>query len=80
MNTASLKRERSLTYRELCKEKASGDLAFQLDHMRGARPFDEPEVQVVRSDSKKYHLRSIVVNRKYPKQRVMFKDYDLMYK
>ena len=57
MNTEALKRERSLTYRELCKEKASGDLAIQLNHMRGARPFDEPEVKLIRSASKKYHLR-----------------------
>jgi hypothetical protein len=67
MNTEALKRERSLTYIELCKEKASGDLAVQLDHMRGVRPFDEPEVQVVISASKKQHLRSGAVKRKCPR-------------
>ena len=66
MNAESLKRERSLTYRELCKEKASGDLAIQLDHMRGARPLDEPEVKVVISESKKKYLRSGALRRKRP--------------
>ena len=66
MNTESLKRERSLTYRELCLEKATGDLALQLDHMRGERPMDEPEVKVVTSESKKQHLRSGALRRKRP--------------
>ena len=53
MHSELYKRGRSLTYRELCKLRPTGDFAIEVEHMRGDLPFDVPDVQVVMSESKK---------------------------
>ena len=80
MHSELYRRGRLLTYRELCKLRPTGDFAIEVEHMRGDRPLDVPDVQVVMSEDKRYHLRSGAVSRRFYKQQVKFADLDLRYK